>query len=70
MCAILKPIHANWVNDLYDYLRNNPDSIKFGFEQAGVNEALLIDLEPKNPFYDLEWTMWIYFACYAFYKHS
>ena len=52
--TILKPIHSNWIIDLYDYLRNNSDCIKSSFEQAGINEALLIDLEPEDPFYDLE----------------
>ena len=52
--TILKPIHANWIIGLYDYLRNNSDCIKSSFEQAGINEALLIDLEPEDPFYDLE----------------
>ena len=46
--------NANWIIGLYDYLRNNSDCIKSSFEQAGINEALLIDLEPEDPFYDLE----------------
>jgi len=52
--SVLKPLHANWVIGLYDYLRNKPDIICKGFEQAGINEALSIDLEPEDPFFDLD----------------
>jgi len=50
----LKPIHANWLIGLYDYLCNNQDVIRKGFEEAGINEALSIELEPEDPFHDLD----------------
>ena len=40
---VLKPIHTKWLISLYDYLRNQPELIKKGFKQAGINDA--IDLE-------------------------
>ena len=52
--SVLKPIHANWLIGLYDYLRNNQDMIRKGFEEAGINEALSIELEQEDPFHDLE----------------
>ena len=52
--SALKPIHANWLIGLYDYLRNNQDMIRKGFEEAGINEALSIELEQEDPFHDLD----------------
>ena len=49
----IKPIHAKWLLSLYDYLRVKEGMIINGFKQAGVEEALTIELEPQNPFYDL-----------------
>ena len=52
--SIIKPIHAQWVIGLYDYLRNKTDFIIKGFEIAGITEAINFDLEPEDPFTDLD----------------
>ena len=53
--SVLKHIPANWVIGLYDYLRNSPDKIvKVFFEEAEISEALSIELEPEDPFFDLD----------------
>ena len=52
--SIIKPIHAQWVIGLYDYLRNKTDLIIKGFEIAGITEAINCDLEPEDPFTDLD----------------
>ena len=52
--SIIKPIHAQWVIGLYDYLRNKTDLIIKGFEIAGITEAINFDLEPEDPFTDLD----------------
>ena len=51
--SILKPIHARWLISLYDHLRSQPDLILKGFERAGINDALTIELENEDPFADL-----------------
>ena len=52
--SVLKPIHANWLIGLYDYLRNRPEIICKGFDEAGIREALSIELEPEDQFFDLD----------------
>ena len=51
--SVLKPIHARWLISLYDYLRNQTELIKKGFEQAGINDAIDLELEKEDPFEDL-----------------
>ena len=41
--SVLKPIHVRWLISPYDYLQNKPELIKKGCKQAGINDA--IDLE-------------------------
>ena len=38
---------------LYDYLRVEEGMIINGFKQVGIKEALTIELESQDPFYDL-----------------
>ena len=52
--SIMKPIHANWLLGLYDHLRNMSQTIKKGFDMAGISEALTMELETEDPFADLE----------------
>ena len=51
--SIIKPIHAQWMIGLYDYLRNNKEMIIKSFKMAGIKEAMEIDLPSENPFEDL-----------------
>ena len=51
--SVLKPIHARWLISFYDYLRNKPELIVKGFDQAGISDALHIELENEDPFEDL-----------------
>ena len=39
---------------LYDHIRNKPDMITKGFEMAGIIEPINKELEPEDPFEDLE----------------
>ena len=50
--SVLKPIHAHWLIGLYDYmyLRNKDNTIRKGFETAGLNT----ELEPEDPFQDID----------------
>ena len=41
-------------HDTYDHIRNKPDMITKGFEMAGIVEAINKELEPEDPFEDLE----------------
>ena len=38
---------------LYDHLRNKPELVVKGFDQAGISDALHIELENEDPFEDL-----------------
>ena len=52
--SVLKQIHAFWLIGLYDYLRNKDNTIRKGFETAGIVEALNTELEPEDPFQDID----------------
>ena len=52
--SILKPLHANWVIGLYDYLRNKQHISCNSFKESGINEALTMYLDPEDPFADLD----------------
>ncbi len=52
--SIMKPVHAKWLIGLYDYLRNSRAMIMKGFDMAGINDALTGELEPEDPFKDLD----------------
>ena len=49
----LKPLHARWFISLYDYLRNQHDIIKKGFELGGIHSALSVELENEDIFINL-----------------
>ena len=53
--SVLKPVHARWLISLYDYFRNQPELIIKGFEQAGISDAIHIEIESEDPFEDLLW---------------
>ena len=52
----LKPLHAQWVLEMYSYLKHQKESIVKGFEKAGITEALEsayeIYTKCENPFED------------------
>ena len=50
----MKPIHAKWVIGLYDRLRNDTDLIKKSFVEAGITAAIQEEIEPKDPYADLD----------------
>jgi len=52
--TVMKPIHAKWIIGLYDHLRNSTELIRKGFKQAGITEAIDMELESEDPFIDLD----------------
>ena len=55
----LKPLHASWVCDLYDYLTSSEGEIiiKNGQKRAGIIEAIekgLSELPPLDPFQSID----------------
>ena len=38
--SIVKPLRAQWMIKLYDYLKSKPDIIKNGFRGAGITDYL------------------------------
>ena len=36
----LKPLHARWIVEIYDYLKQETGSILNGFDKAGITEAV------------------------------
>ena len=57
--STLKPLHASWVCDLYDYLTSSKGEviIKNGWERAGIIEAIekgLSELPPLGPFQSID----------------
>jgi len=51
---MLYPIHATWLVIPCDHFRSNRSiSIKKYFRIAGIDDILLEELEPEEPFVDL-----------------
>ena len=36
----LKPLHARWIFEMFDYLKQQNESIVDGFNKAGITEAV------------------------------
>ena len=36
----LKPWHAHWIVEMYDYLKKRKEFILIGFDKAGITEAV------------------------------
>ena len=36
----LKPLHARWIVEMFDYLKQQNESIVNGFDKAGITEAV------------------------------
>ena len=49
----MKPTHARWLLGLYDHMRNSGDIIRKGVKMAGIDDAIDLDIEPEDPFDDL-----------------
>ena len=58
--SIMKPIHAKWVNGLYDSLRNDPELVKSGFSEAGIRPWL-------GTFRRKLYSYVVMFACFSFF---
>ena len=52
--TVMKPMHARWIIGFYEYLRNRPGLTIKGFNQAGITEAIESELDPLDPFVDLD----------------
>ena len=53
----MNPLHAQWIVDLYNYMREEKDTIINGFKSAGVTEVIVpaeeIVTKVENPFCEL-----------------
>ena len=52
--SVLKPVRTRWLIGLYDHLKNQPDLVRKGFELSGIDEAIASNIEPEDPFLDLD----------------
>ena len=52
--SVLKAVHAMWLIGLYDHLRNQSDLIQKGFDVSGITAASASNIEPEDPFLDLD----------------
>ena len=52
--TVMKPIHAQWIIGLYDRLRNDVELTKKSFKEAGITSAIEEEIEPVDPFKDLD----------------
>ena len=52
--TVMKPMHERWIIGLYDYIMNRPGLIMKGFNQAGITKAIESELDPLDPFADLD----------------
>ena len=50
----MKPIHAQWIIGLYDRLRNDVELTKKSFKEVGITSAFEEEIEPVDPFKDLD----------------
>ena len=48
--SVLKPLHAKWVVQFYDYMRSNKDIILKGWRRSGVSAALEEPQRKEYPF--------------------
>ena len=51
--SAMKPTHARWLLGLYDHMLNSGDIIRKGFKMAGIDDAIDLEIEPEDPFEDL-----------------
>ncbi len=51
--SVLKPVQARQLISVYGYFRNQPELTIKGFEQAGISDAIHIEIESEDPFKDL-----------------
>ena len=51
--SVMKPVHAKCIIGLYDHIRNNEYMVIKAFEMSGLTEALSMELEHEDPYFDL-----------------
>ena len=52
--TVMKPFHAQWIISLYDRWRNDVELTKKSFKEAGITSAIEEEIEPVDPFNDLD----------------
>ena len=52
--TVMKSIHAQWIIGPYDRLRNDFELTKKSFKEAGITLAIEEEIEPVDPFKDLD----------------
>ena len=52
--SVLKAVHARSLIGLYDHFRNQSDLIQKGFGVLGIAAAIASNIEPEDPFLDLD----------------
>ena len=52
--TVMKPIHVQWILGLYDCLRSDVELTKKSFKEAGITSAIEEEIEPVDPFKDLD----------------
>ena len=50
----MKHIYAQWIIGLYDRLKNDVELTKKSFKEAGITSAIKEEIEPVDPFKDLD----------------
>ena len=48
--SVLKPLHAKWLVQFYDYMQSNKDIILKGWKRSGVSTALEELQRKEDPF--------------------
>ena len=51
---VMKHIHAQWIIGLYDRLKNDVELTKKSFKEARITSAIEEEIEPVDPFKDLD----------------
>ena len=52
--TVMKLFHAQWIISLYDRWRNDVELTKKSFKEAGITSAIEEEIEPVDPFNDLD----------------
>ena len=61
--SIVKPLHAKWIIEMYNHLRNSKEIIINGFRKAHITQSVsesvrLVNL-CENPFQEIDMNSWI-----------
>lgn len=59
--STVKPLHANWIIDMYNHLKNSKSIVINGFKKAHITEAVAESTKLanlcENPFQEIDMTM-------------